>query len=38
MGRSAEHRERVSSYVDGNVAFRGNVPDTPGYWFPLHAR
>ena len=24
----------MSSYVDGNVAFRGNVPDTPGYWFP----
>jgi betaine-aldehyde dehydrogenase len=31
---SAEHRERVSSYVDGTVAFRGNVPDGPGYWFP----
>jgi acyl-CoA reductase-like NAD-dependent aldehyde dehydrogenase len=31
---SAEHRERVSSYVDGNVAFRGNAPDTPGFWFP----
>jgi betaine-aldehyde dehydrogenase len=31
---SAEHRERVSSYVDGNVAFSGNTPDTPGYWFP----
>jgi acyl-CoA reductase-like NAD-dependent aldehyde dehydrogenase len=31
---SAEHRERVSSYVDGSVAFRGNTPDTPGYWFP----
>jgi len=24
----------VSSYVDGNVAFRGNVPDGPGFWFP----
>ena len=23
---SAEHRERVSSYVDGNVVFRGNAP------------
>jgi acyl-CoA reductase-like NAD-dependent aldehyde dehydrogenase len=31
---SAEHRERVSSYVDGNVVFRGNVPDGPGFWFP----
>jgi acyl-CoA reductase-like NAD-dependent aldehyde dehydrogenase len=31
---SAEHRERVSSYVDGNVVFRGNVPEGPGYWFP----
>ena len=31
---SAEHRERVSSYVNGNVAYRGNIPDTPGYWFP----
>jgi acyl-CoA reductase-like NAD-dependent aldehyde dehydrogenase len=31
---SADHRERVSSYVDSNVAFRGNVPDTPGFWFP----
>jgi acyl-CoA reductase-like NAD-dependent aldehyde dehydrogenase len=31
---SAEHRERVSSYVDGNVAFRGNAPDSPGFWFP----
>jgi acyl-CoA reductase-like NAD-dependent aldehyde dehydrogenase len=31
---SAEQRERVSSYVDGNVAFRGNVPDGPGFWFP----
>jgi acyl-CoA reductase-like NAD-dependent aldehyde dehydrogenase len=31
---SAEQRERVSSYVDGNVVFRGNVPDGPGFWFP----
>jgi acyl-CoA reductase-like NAD-dependent aldehyde dehydrogenase len=31
---SAEHRETVSSYVDGNVVFRGNVPDGPGFWFP----
>jgi acyl-CoA reductase-like NAD-dependent aldehyde dehydrogenase len=31
---SAEHRERVSSYVDGNVVFRGNAPNGPGFWFP----
>jgi len=28
--------DRVSSYVppDAPVAFRGTVPDSPGYWFP----
>jgi betaine-aldehyde dehydrogenase len=31
---SAQHRETVASYVNGNVVFRGNVPDGPGYWFP----
>jgi acyl-CoA reductase-like NAD-dependent aldehyde dehydrogenase len=31
---SAEHRARVSSYADGTVAFRGNAPSGPGYWFP----
>jgi acyl-CoA reductase-like NAD-dependent aldehyde dehydrogenase len=31
---SAEHRERVSSYADGNVVFRGNTPSDRGYWFP----
>jgi betaine-aldehyde dehydrogenase len=31
---SAQHRETVASYVDGNVVFRGNVPDGPGFWFP----
>ena len=31
---SAEQRERVSSYADGNVVFRGNAPDGPGFWFP----
>ncbi|MGB2874134.1 MAG: aldehyde dehydrogenase family protein, partial [Gaiellaceae bacterium] len=31
---SAEQRERVSSYVDGNVAYRGNTPDGSGFWFP----
>jgi acyl-CoA reductase-like NAD-dependent aldehyde dehydrogenase len=31
---SAEHRERVSSYVDGNVVFHGNTPEGRGFWFP----
>ena len=33
---SARHREKVSSYVDGQaaVAFRGTAPDGPGFWFP----
>jgi betaine-aldehyde dehydrogenase len=31
---SAEHRERVASYVDGNVVFRGDAPQGPGFWFP----
>ncbi len=31
---SADHQEKVSSYVDGNVAFRGNTPGTRGFWFP----
>jgi acyl-CoA reductase-like NAD-dependent aldehyde dehydrogenase len=31
---SADHREKVSSYVDGTVAFRGNTPSEPGFWFP----
>jgi betaine-aldehyde dehydrogenase len=31
---SAEQRERVSSYVDGNVVYRGNTPDGTGFWFP----
>src|SRR5919202_1886655 len=31
---SAEHRERVSSYVDGDVAYRGETPAGPGFWFP----
>jgi acyl-CoA reductase-like NAD-dependent aldehyde dehydrogenase len=32
---SAEQRETVSSYVDGDapVAFRGSAPDGPGFWF-----
>jgi acyl-CoA reductase-like NAD-dependent aldehyde dehydrogenase len=32
---SADHREKVASYVDdAQVAFRGSAPDAPGYWFP----
>ncbi|MDQ2983279.1 MAG: aldehyde dehydrogenase family protein [Actinomycetota bacterium] len=31
---SAEQRDRVSSYVDGNVVYRGNTPDGSGFWFP----
>ena len=31
---SAEHRERVASFVDGHVVFRGDVPSGRGYWFP----
>jgi acyl-CoA reductase-like NAD-dependent aldehyde dehydrogenase len=31
---SAEHRERVASFVDGNVAFRGEIPEGRGFWFP----
>src|SRR4029453_14592779 len=33
---SADQRETVSSYVDGDapVAIRGSAPDGPGFWFP----
>jgi acyl-CoA reductase-like NAD-dependent aldehyde dehydrogenase len=33
---SAEHRDRVSSYVPPGapVAFRGSAPEGRGYWFP----
>ena len=31
---SEDQRERVSSYVDGNVVYRGNTPAGSGYWFP----
>ncbi|MGH2920815.1 MAG: aldehyde dehydrogenase family protein [Gaiellaceae bacterium] len=31
---SAEQRETVSSYVDGNVAYQGNTPGGSGFWFP----
>jgi betaine-aldehyde dehydrogenase len=32
---SAEHREKVASFLDGApLAFRGEVPDGKGFWFP----
>jgi acyl-CoA reductase-like NAD-dependent aldehyde dehydrogenase len=33
---SSAHRASVASYVpdDAPVAFRGNAPDGPGFWFP----
>jgi betaine-aldehyde dehydrogenase len=31
---SAQHRETVASFVDGNPLFRGDIPDGPGFWFP----
>jgi acyl-CoA reductase-like NAD-dependent aldehyde dehydrogenase len=33
---SAEHRERVASYVDDgvDVAFRGSAPEGKGWWYP----
>jgi acyl-CoA reductase-like NAD-dependent aldehyde dehydrogenase len=31
---SAAHRETVASFVDGEPAFRGDVPDGPGFWYP----
>ena len=31
---SAAHREKVSSYANGTVAFRGDTPERPGFWFP----
>ena len=31
---SAAHRETVSSFVDGDVAFQGETPSGPGFWFP----
>ena len=31
---SAEQRDKVASYVDGNVAFKGDAPEGKGYWFP----
>jgi acyl-CoA reductase-like NAD-dependent aldehyde dehydrogenase len=33
---SASHRDKVASFVDGSapVAFRGEAPEGPGFWFP----
>jgi acyl-CoA reductase-like NAD-dependent aldehyde dehydrogenase len=32
---SAQHKEKVSSYVtDAPIAFQGDAPDGPGFWFP----
>ena len=32
---SADHRAKVASYVDGTSSrFRGEVPETPGFWYP----
>ena len=31
---SAEHREKVASFVGGDTAFRGDVPGGPGFWYP----
>ena len=31
---SAQHRETVASFVDGNVLFRGDAPGGAGFWFP----
>jgi betaine-aldehyde dehydrogenase len=31
---SADHRERVASFVGGETTFRGETPPGPGFWFP----
>ena len=31
---SSEHRSKVASFVEDDPAFRGDVPDGPGFWFP----
>jgi betaine-aldehyde dehydrogenase len=31
---SAAHRKTVSSFVDGDTYFQGEVPQGPGFWFP----
>ena len=31
---SAQHRETVASFVDGDTLFRGDAPNGRGFWFP----
>jgi acyl-CoA reductase-like NAD-dependent aldehyde dehydrogenase len=31
---SAQHRETVASFVEGEPLFRGDVPDGKGFWYP----
>jgi acyl-CoA reductase-like NAD-dependent aldehyde dehydrogenase len=31
---SAEHRETVASFVDGDTLFRGDAPEGAGFWYP----
>ncbi|MDQ3986749.1 MAG: aldehyde dehydrogenase family protein [Actinomycetota bacterium] len=31
---SSEQRDKVASYVDESVCFRGEAPDGKGFWFP----
>ena len=31
---SAQHRETVASFVDGDALFRGDAPNGRGFWFP----
>ncbi len=31
---SAQHRETVASFVDGDPLFRGETPGAPGFWYP----
>jgi acyl-CoA reductase-like NAD-dependent aldehyde dehydrogenase len=31
---STAQRDRVAAYVDGEVCWRGQAPDGPGFWFP----
>ena len=31
---SAQHRETVASFVEGEPVFRGDVPGGPGFWYP----
>jgi betaine-aldehyde dehydrogenase len=31
---SEEHREKVASYVNGDVAFKGQTPSGRGFWYP----